>query len=49
MNGWINVSSGSINLTPSDFHAHIFGVGAGTGVFALRPPRVLEFGLKLGF
>jgi hypothetical protein len=48
MNGWLDVSSGSINSTPRDFHANTFRVGAGTGVFGLGQPRTLEFGLKVG-
>lgn len=49
MNGWLDVSSGSINSTPRDFHANTFRVGAGTGVFGQGQPRTIEFGLKVGF
>lgn len=55
MNGWLDSGGASINSTPKGVIAggsvpsDTFRVGAGTGVFGLGQPRVLEFGLKLDF
>jgi len=56
MTGWLDEGAGSINsvhtLTqPGETapEANIFRVGAGTGVFGLGAPRVMEFGLRLTF
>jgi hypothetical protein len=49
MNGWLDSGSGSINSTAKGPDANTFRVGAGTGVFGLGQPRVLEFGLKVTF
>src|SRR3984885_9823115 len=50
MTGFLNEGSGSINsIVAGSQSAQTFRVGAGTGVFGMGSPRVLEFGMHLGF
>ena len=50
MTGFLNEGSGSINSIPANSQsAQTFRVGAGTGVFGMGSPRVLEFGMHLTF
>lgn len=50
MTGWLNQGSGSINsIGAGSQSAQAFRVGAGTGVFGMASPRVLEFGMHLTF
>ena len=48
--GWLNEGSGSINsVVAGSASAQTFRVGAGTGVFGLGAPRVIEWGMRLTF
>jgi hypothetical protein len=50
MTGFLNEGSGSVNsIVAGSQSAQTFRVGAGTGVFGMGSPRVLEFGLHLTF
>ena len=50
MTGFLNEGSGSINsIAAGSQSAQTFRVGAGTGVFGMGSPRVLEFGTRLTF
>ncbi|MFZ0733465.1 MAG: carboxypeptidase regulatory-like domain-containing protein [Candidatus Sulfotelmatobacter sp.] len=50
MTGFLNEGSGSINsIVAGSQSAQTFRVGAGTGVFGMGAPRVLEFGMRLTF
>ena len=51
MTGWLNEGAGSINsvVASNPGQAKIFRVGAGTGVFGLGAPRVIEWGMRLTF
>jgi hypothetical protein len=50
MTGFLNEGGGSINsIVAGSQSAQTFRVGAGTGVFGMGSPRVLEFGLHLTF
>ncbi len=50
MTGWLNAGSGSINsIAAGSQNAQAFRVGAGTGVFGMASPRVVEFGMHLTF
>jgi hypothetical protein len=48
--GWLNEGAGSINSVQKGTGEDIpFRVGAGTGVFGLGSPRVIEWGMKFSF
>jgi len=50
MTGWLNEGTNSINsVVAGSANAQAFRVGAGTGVFGMGSPRVLEFGMRLTF
>jgi hypothetical protein len=50
MTGFLNEGAGSINsIVAGSQSAQTFRVGAGTGVFGMGSPRVLEFGMHLTF
>jgi len=54
MTGWLDQGGSSINSTPKSLvgtsvASDAFRVGAGTGVFGLGAPRVMEFGFKITF
>ncbi len=50
ISGWLNQGSSSINsVGASSASAQQFRVGAGTGVFGMGAPRVLEFGMHMNF
>ena len=50
MTGWLNEGGGSINsVVAGSPSAQTFRIGAGTGVFGLGAPRVIEWGLRLTF
>jgi hypothetical protein len=48
--GWLNEGAGSINSVSRGTGEDIpFRTGAGTGVFGLGAPRVIEYGMKFSF
>ena len=50
MTGWLNEGGSSINsVVAGSPSAQTYRVGAGTGVFGLGAPRVIEWGLRLTF